>query len=52
MENQVDEKEMEYRDCIRIFRLGQTLYVSTKEVVFPIEFKVEEDNFIRKENNG
>ena len=29
-ENQVDEKEMKYRNCVRRFRLGKTLYMRTK----------------------
>ena len=34
---------------MRRFRLWKTIYVSTKEVVFLIVVKVEEDDFIKKE---
>ena len=38
-ENRVDENEIMLRDCVRHFRLGKTLYISTTEVVFPIVVK-------------
>ena len=40
---------MKYRNCVQRFKLGKTLYISTKEVVFPIVVKVEEDDFIQEE---
>ena len=40
---------MKFRNCVRCFRLGKTLYRTTSEVVFPIVIKVENDDFIRQE---
>ena len=45
----VDIDDLEYKNCVRRFRLGKTLYISTLEVTFPVVMKVEEDDYIRKD---
>ena len=41
-EKVVDENELEYRNCVRRFRFGENVYLSTKEVKFPIVVEVED----------
>ena len=40
-EAKVDENKVVYKNCLRRFRLGKPLYVSTSEVTFPIVISVE-----------
>ena len=48
-EKVVNEKDLEYKNCVRRFRMGKNVYVSTKEVRFPIVVKVEGDDYIKRE---
>ena len=48
-EKVVDENELEYRNCVRKFRFGKNVNLSTKEVKFPIVVKVEDGDYIRRE---
>ena len=48
-EAKVDDNEMNYKNCVRRFRLGKTLYISTSEVTFPIVMKVEGNDYVRRE---
>merc|ERR1712059_239925 len=45
-------KDIEYKDCVRRFRLRESLYKSTKEVKFPVVMEVGEDDYIKKEMNA
>ena len=48
-EKVVDEKELEYRNCVRRVRFGENVYLSTKEVKFPLIVKVEDGDYIKRE---
>ena len=47
-EAKVDENVLEYKNCVRRFRLGKTLYLSTSEITFPIVIKVDNNYFIKR----
>ena len=48
-EKVVDENYLEYRNCVRIFRFRENVYLTTKEVIFPIIVRVEDGDYIRRD---
>ena len=45
----VIEKDFQYKNCGRRFRFGENIYISMKEVKFPIVVKVEDGDFVKRE---
>ena len=48
-EKVVNEDELEYKNCVRRFRFGENVYLSTKEVRFPIIVKIEDRDYIKRD---
>ena len=44
----VDESEIKRRSCYRIFRMGETTYLSEVEITFPIVLKTEDGEYMRR----
>ena len=45
---EVDKEDIEERNCLRIFRFGENVYTSSKEVMLPIVIKTKDDNYVKK----
>ena len=45
----MDERELKYKNCVRRFRMGKNVYMSTREVRFPIVIRMENDDYIKRE---
>ena len=45
----VDESEIEKKICCRRFRMGETTYISEKEIGFPIVLKTDEGVHMRRQ---
>merc|ERR1711881_5761 len=47
-EMEVDRNEITERECNRKFKMGESVYKSTKELTLPVRMRTDDDSFVKK----